>query len=153
MPGQPSSPQAEADVDVSENLGECHVAVGRADVPDREGFEASRGQHEVPRPVAAPSGPASSSHADMETGTGREVRTEEPRQSLLKRPFPSSSSPSEQPSPGSFSTPAQGVKRSADVEQGHRDLACWRVCAGAQMLVRACPMVVSCHVQTSLMRL
>ena len=116
--------------------------------------------------LAAPSGHASSSHAGVEAGTGREVRTEEPRQSLLKRPFPSSSSPSELPSPCSVSTPAQGVKRSADVElidledlereieqtgpSGPRMLESlhW-----SQMLVHACPMVVLCHVQISLMRL
>ena len=66
----------------------------------------------MPMHLTAP-GHASSSHAGVEAGAGR---TEEQRQSLLKRPFPSSSSPSELPSPGSVSTPAQGVKRSADVE-------------------------------------
>ena len=173
MHGQPSSSQTET-VDVSENRGESHVAVGRPDVPDSvvgpglsENSEASRGQPEVPMHLAAPSNHASSSHAGVEAGTGREVRTEEPRQSLLKRPFPSSSSPSELPSPGSVSTPAQGVKRSADVElvdleDLEREIdrtdravgaSCWRVCTGAQMLVHACPMVVLCHAQISLMRL
>ena len=33
MHGQPASSQAET-VDVSENRGESHVAVGRSDVPD-----------------------------------------------------------------------------------------------------------------------
>ena len=59
MHGQPSSSQAKT-VDVSENRGESHVAVGRPDVPDSvvgpglsEGSEANRGQPEVPMHLAA----------------------------------------------------------------------------------------------------